>query len=37
LQVNPDTTHWAQHKEADEINHSLIDFLLNKLNVQVIR
>jgi pimeloyl-ACP methyl ester carboxylesterase len=33
----PDATHWVQHEEADEVNHSLIDFLLNKISMQVIR
>ena len=33
----PDATHWVQHEEADEVNHSLSEFLLNKINVQVIR
>jgi pimeloyl-ACP methyl ester carboxylesterase len=33
----PDATHWVQHEEADVVNHSLIDFLLNKISVQVIR
>jgi pimeloyl-ACP methyl ester carboxylesterase len=33
----PDATHWVQHEEADEINHSLIDFMLNKISMQMIR
>ena len=33
----PDATHWVQHEEADEVNHSLREFLLNKISVQVIR
>jgi pimeloyl-ACP methyl ester carboxylesterase len=26
----PDTTHWVQHEAAEEVNHYLIDFLLDK-------
>jgi pimeloyl-ACP methyl ester carboxylesterase len=33
----PDATHWVQHEEAEEVNHSLIDFMLDKISVQVIR
>lgn len=33
----PDATHWVQHEEADVVNHSLIDFMLNKISMQVIR
>jgi pimeloyl-ACP methyl ester carboxylesterase len=33
----PDATHWVQHEEADEVNHSLIDFMLDKISMQVIR
>jgi pimeloyl-ACP methyl ester carboxylesterase len=33
----PDASHWVQHEEADEVNHSLIDFMLDKISMQVIR
>ncbi|MGE5462746.1 MAG: alpha/beta fold hydrolase [Syntrophothermus sp.] len=33
----PDATHWVQHEEAEEVNHHLIDFLLDKGNKQAIR
>jgi pimeloyl-ACP methyl ester carboxylesterase len=33
----PEATHWVQHEEADVVNHSLIDFMLDKISVQVIR
>lgn len=33
----PDATHWVQHEWAEEVNHYLIDFLLDKVSKQVIR
>ena len=33
----PDATHWVQHDAADEVNHYLLDFLLDKISMQVIR
>lgn len=33
----PDTTHWVQHEAAEEVNHYLIDFLLDRISQQVIR
>jgi pimeloyl-ACP methyl ester carboxylesterase len=33
----PEATHWVQHDAAEEVNHYLIDFLLDKINKQVIR
>lgn len=33
----PDATHWVQRDAADEVNHYLIDFLLEKASKQVIR
>jgi pimeloyl-ACP methyl ester carboxylesterase len=33
----PDATHWVQHEEYEEVNHSLIDFMLDKISLQVIR
>ena len=33
----PDATHWVQHDSAEEVNHYLIDFLLDKINTQPIR
>jgi epoxide hydrolase 4 len=33
----PEATHWVQHEEAEEVNHSLIDFMLDKISMQVIR
>ena len=33
----PEATHWVQHDAADEVNHYLTDFLLDKINTQVIR
>jgi pimeloyl-ACP methyl ester carboxylesterase len=33
----PDNTHWVQHEAAEEVNHYLIDFLLDKISKQVIR
>ncbi len=33
----PDSTHWVQHDAAEEVNHYLIDFLLDKGSKQAIR
>ncbi len=33
----PDATHWVQHDAAEEVNHYLIDFLLDKASRQAIR
>jgi pimeloyl-ACP methyl ester carboxylesterase len=33
----PEATHWVQHDAAEEVNHYLVDFLLDKINQQVIR
>ena len=33
----PDATHWVQHDAAGEVNHYLIDFLLDKESRQVQR
>ena len=33
----PDATHWVQHEVAEEVNHYLIDFLLDKKSKQVIK
>ena len=33
----PDATHWVQHEAAEEVNHYLVDFLLDKTSKQVIR
>ena len=33
----PDATHWVQHDAAEEVNHYLIDFLLEKASKQVMR
>jgi len=33
----PEATHWVQRDAADEVNHYLIDFLLDKVSKQVIR
>ncbi len=33
----PDATHWVQHDAAEEVNHYLIDFLLDKGSKQVVR
>jgi epoxide hydrolase 4 len=32
----PDATHWVQHEAAEEVNHYLIDFLLDKISKQVV-
>ena len=31
----PDATHWVQHEEAEAVNHYLIDFVLDKISMQV--
>jgi epoxide hydrolase 4 len=33
----PDATHWVQHDAAEEVNHYLIDFLLDKASKQANR
>jgi pimeloyl-ACP methyl ester carboxylesterase len=33
----PDATHWVQHEDAEEVNHSLIGFLFDSMNKQIIR
>jgi pimeloyl-ACP methyl ester carboxylesterase len=33
----PEATHWVQHDSAEEVNHYLVDFLLDKISMQVIR
>ncbi|MEO8356272.1 MAG: alpha/beta hydrolase [Chloroflexota bacterium] len=33
----PEATHWVQHDAADEVNHYLMDFLLDKISMQVRR
>jgi epoxide hydrolase 4 len=33
----PDATHWVQHDAAEEVNHYLIDFLLDKISQRVVR
>ena len=33
----PEATHWVQRDAADEVNHYLVDFLMNKISKQVIR
>ena len=33
----PDATHWVQHEAADEVNHYLIDFLLDRASKQMNR
>jgi epoxide hydrolase 4 len=33
----PDATHWVQLDAADEVNHYMIDFLLDKISMQAIR
>jgi pimeloyl-ACP methyl ester carboxylesterase len=32
----PEATHWVQHDAAEEVNHYLVDFLLDKISKQVI-
>lgn len=33
----PEATHWVQHDAAEEVNHYLIDFLLDKVSTKMIR
>lgn len=33
----PEATHWVQFDAADEVNHYMIDFLLDKISMQAIR
>ena len=33
----PDATHWVQHDAAEEVNHYLIDFLLDTASRQAVR
>jgi pimeloyl-ACP methyl ester carboxylesterase len=33
----PDSTHWVQHEAAEEVNHYLIDFLMDRASKQAIR
>jgi len=33
----PDATHWVQRDAAEEVNHYLVDFLLDKVSKEVIR
>jgi pimeloyl-ACP methyl ester carboxylesterase len=33
----PEATHWVQRDAAEEVNHYLVDFLLDKISTQVIR
>ena len=33
----PEATHWVQHDAAEEVNHYLVDFVLDKISKQVIR
>ena len=33
----PDATHWVQHEAAEEVNHYLIDFLLDRASKQMNR
>ncbi len=33
----PDSTHWVQIEAAEEVNHYLVDFLLDKLSKQAVR
>jgi pimeloyl-ACP methyl ester carboxylesterase len=33
----PEATHWVQHDAAEEVNHYLVDFLLDKISKQAIR
>jgi len=37
LLLFPEATHWVHLDAAEEINHYLIDFLLDKISTQVIR
>ena len=33
----PEATHWVQHDAAEEVNHYLVDFLLDKISKEPIR
>ena len=33
----PEATHWVQHDAAEEVNHYLIDFILDKVSQIVIK
>jgi pimeloyl-ACP methyl ester carboxylesterase len=33
----PEATHWVQHDAWQEVNHYLVDFLLDKISTQAIR
>jgi epoxide hydrolase 4 len=33
----PDATHWVQHDAAEEVNHYLVDFLLDIIGQQMVR
>ena len=33
----PDSTHWVQHEAAEEVNHYLMDFLLDRASKEVVR
>jgi len=33
----PEASHWVQHEEADEVNHHLIDFLLDKISREIVK
>jgi len=33
----PEATHWVQRDAAEEVNHYLVDFLLDKISTQVVR
>ena len=33
----PEATHWVQHDSAVEVNHYLVDFLLDKISIKVLR
>jgi Predicted hydrolases or acyltransferases (alpha/beta hydrolase superfamily) len=37
LIIFPEATHWVQRDESEEVNHYLLDFLLDKISVQVVR
>jgi hypothetical protein len=33
----PEATHWVQRDESEAVNHYLLDFLLDKISMQVVR
>jgi hypothetical protein len=33
----PEATHWVQHDAAEEVNHYLIDFILDKASQIIIK